>query len=113
MPVSAKRVLREHGFPSYPLPDVEEAIREEARESALSVELRSGWKVGGKPLEEEEMKITLTCGGPGLRLLADVDDGSASRPRLQYHDWGTGWTELILQGDQREALDWFLGLFSY
>lgn len=110
----AKACLREHGFPGDNLDCVREGIEESAREAALSVEVRSGWHVYGETLEIEEMKILLSTGGPALQILCSIDEGQPSRPRLQHQDWGKPWTDmLILDQEEREALDWFVNLFSF
>lgn len=63
-------------------------------QSVLSVEVRSGWYDAGTiPDAPEEFKILLTTGGPGLRIIGDLDGGMPSSARLEHQDWGTPWTE--------------------
>jgi len=42
--------------------------REKAQESALSVEVRSGWNAPGSEMEAEEFVVLLSTGGPALRI---------------------------------------------
>ena len=67
-------------------------------ESALSIEVRSGWTAPGDPLEAEEFQIVLTMGGPALRIVGELMQGQVSMCSpdslgLEYRDWGTGWAQ--------------------
>jgi hypothetical protein len=108
----AKACLREHGFPDSP-GRIRERIEQAARETALSVEVRSGWHTYGELLnaEIEEMRILLSYGGPSLQILCSVEDGEPCRPRMQHQCWGTPWTEIFPSESEREALEWFVSLF--
>lgn len=70
-------------------------VRERIEEGPLSVQVRGGWhSPGAEPEPPEEFEILLSTGGPALRIIGDLDDhGYPERPRLQYQDWGTPWTE--------------------
>ncbi len=72
-------------------------VRERIEEGPLSVQVRSGWYSPGMSSDDakpEEFEILLSTGGPALRIVGDLDEyGQPSRPRLQYQDWGTSWTE--------------------
>jgi hypothetical protein len=94
--------------------DVEE-VEEEARQQVLSVEVRTGWHDPSEPPSQpEEGCLTLTTGGPALRLLVDLDcDAEPLECRLQHQDWGTPWTDLPLSEADTEALCWFAALFYY
>ena len=75
-----------------------EAARERITESALSVEVRSGWYSPGCPDDDrkapEEGCILLSTGGPALRILVDLDEyGFPTDTTMEYQDWGTPWTE--------------------
>jgi len=70
-----------------------EDVRERIQESALSVQVRSGWYTPGETPKAEEFEILLTTGGPALRIVGELDDyGQANNARLEYQDWGTPWT---------------------
>jgi len=78
----------------------EDAAREAIENSALSVEVRDGWRVPGS---RESMDLTddpaegcilLCTGGPAVRLIFDLEGGSASEVSVEYQDWGTPWTPL-------------------
>lgn len=71
----------------------EDEARERIEQDALSVEVRSDWQSVGETLEPTEFCILLATGGPAVRIVGDLDNGSPSRPRLQVQDWGTPWTE--------------------
>ena len=100
-------------------PEDPEEVAEEARESALAVEVRGGWYAPGSLLDADpvEFRITLTMGGPSLQIIGDIGaHGGASAPRLEYADWSTPWTRYTdareLDGiDLPAALYWFTGLF--
>jgi hypothetical protein len=71
----------------------DEEARERIEEDALSVEIRSGWQPLGETLEPAEFCITLTTGGPAVRIIGELSDGEPSRARLEVQDWFTPWTE--------------------
>lgn len=96
--------------------DVEQRIQE----SPLSVQVRGGWHNVGEEAEDEEFEILLTTGGPALRIIGDLGQYRApERPRLQYQDWGTPWTEYIIPFDdpqhdeKREAIQTFCEQFYF
>lgn len=74
--------------------------------SPLSVRVRGGWYAPGaedKGGEPEEFEILLTTGGPALRIVGDLDRGQPEKPRLQWQDWGTPWTDAGNISEQDEA----------
>lgn len=62
--------------------------RERIQEDPLSIEVRSGWDDVGSTLTPSEARIVLCAGGPHVEILCDIEDGSPSRPRILYRDWG-------------------------
>jgi len=63
-------------------------------ESALSVEVRSGWVTPGDPLEAEYFQILLTTGGPALRIMGELDEThQPDRAWLEHQGYGTGWSQ--------------------
>lgn len=87
------------------LSDFEDAdrAREQAEESALSVELSGTWTPGSTP-EADGYEILLSTGGPALRIVGKL--GGFSEPAsasLEYQDWGTPWTELC-SADENDLL---------
>ena len=97
-----------------------EDIEQEARESALSVEVRTGWRSPGHTdAEPEEFCITLSTGGPALAIFGELGaHGEPIGARLEFQNWGTRWTYYTdareLDGvSLPEALDWFAGLFWF
>lgn len=96
--------------------DVEERIQE----SPLSVQVRGGWHSVGETAVDEEFEILLSTGGPALRIIGELGEyNQPERPRLQYQDWGTPWTEYIIPFDdpqhdeKREALERFCQTFYF
>jgi len=92
-----------------------EALEEEARAHALSLEVRSDWQSIGDNLEPTRGRLLISTGGPALQVLLDIDDSEGSDPRLQIADWGLNWTDYKPKGGQDawDALDWFASLFWY
>ena len=88
-----------------------DTVEDAASELALSVCVRSGWTAVGDAMEPEEFEILLTTGGPGCRIVGDLNGGEPCRAELQHQDWGTPWTRL--PGQQCDALNWFAGLFYF
>lgn len=84
----------------------EDEARERIQEDALEVQVRSGWHEPGHLADPEEFYILLCTGGPAVRIVGELDEHQQpSRPRLEYQDWGTPWTELVsMDRDEREAL---------
>jgi hypothetical protein len=78
-------------------------IRELIEESVLSVEVRAGWySPTGDQLDNrpEEFMILLTCGGPALRIVGELDDHcQPNNARLEWQDWGTPWTRFAIYDD--------------
>ena len=76
-----------------------DAALEAITESALSVEVRSGWYFPGSEIQDTaplEYKILLTTGGPALRIIGELDQyGEPETARLEWQDWGTPWTPLM------------------
>lgn len=91
-------------------------IADMVQECAMSVEVSSGWHQPGdlaaaKPIA---FRILVTTGGPGFRVIGDIGPyGQAAHVRAEHQDWGTPWTEVDLDEEEQEALNWFAGLFYY
>jgi hypothetical protein len=68
--------------------DSDEA-RENVRNDALSVEVRSGWVSATDAMTGEEFRIVLCTGGPHVEIFGELSNGTPSRAWLQYQDWGT------------------------
>ena len=88
--------------------------RERIQECPLSIQVRAGWHTPGENAEDEEFNILLSTGGPALRIVGDLDQhGQPERPRLQFQDWGTPWTDYGTDADQDEALEKFCAQFYF
>lgn len=94
--------------------DNADAARESAQESALSVEVRSGWNAPGSGMEAEEFMILLSTGGPALRIRGELGEhAEPSRAWLEYQDWGTPWTEYNGQNYSASEVLEFCGVFYF
>lgn len=94
----------------------EEEARERIQEDPLSVQVRSGWySLGDSDADKDpaEFEILLCTGGPAVRIVGDLDRGSPDRPRIEYQDWGTPWTEYFPEPDEREALQTYCEQFYF
>jgi hypothetical protein len=67
------------------------------QEDPLSLEYRSGWISAGEwnaeNMQPEEFNLLLSTGGPAVRIIGEIQNGEAHRPRLQAQDWFTSWTD--------------------
>ena len=76
--------------------DAEHAIHE----SALSVQVRSGWHVPSEVLrfEAAEYEILLCTGGPAVRIVGELNqDGEPVTATLEHQHWFTPWTRVDLR----------------
>jgi hypothetical protein len=107
-----KALLHEHKYNWDNSDEVAEAIEEQMRESALSVDVRSYWQSPGQHLEPFEFQVLLSTGGPALRLTGELDEHCEPvRVFMQHQDWDTPWTQCF--DVDHEALMWFVGLFWF
>lgn len=68
--------------------------RQAIEESALSVEVRSGWYTPGGDSTPEEFCILLSTGGPACRIRGELDHYMQPRRAwIEYQDWFTPWIE--------------------
>jgi hypothetical protein len=108
----AKACLRFYCYDGTNRDVVADEIEESCQESALAVDVRSGWGTPGQ-LKPEEFQILLSTGGPALRIIGDLEDQSPAHPRLQHQDWGTPWIDCRRRELDYEALEWFCSLFYF
>lgn len=112
----AKQVLKGHGYDGTNYDHVAEGIEEAMRVTALSVEIRSGWREpgDGDSMDPDEFRILLTTGGPALRIMGELNHGDVWRCWLERQDWGTPWVQHFNRSAERAtALRWFASLFYY
>lgn len=67
----------------------EDDARERIMGDALSVEVRSDWESSASEFTASEFRIVLCTGGPHVEIVGELDNGSPSRVRVIYKDWGT------------------------
>lgn len=90
-------------------------LTQRVMESALSVDVRSGWTPASDvPLQAEEFQILLSTGGPAMRIIGDINRGSADGAKMEFQDWGTPWTLFCGEDEDYDAaLDWFVSCFYF
>lgn len=94
--------------------EAEDNALQRIQESPLSVEVRNGWRVPYSESEPEEYKILLTTGGPALRITGELGDSNEPiTAALEYQDWGTPWTELVVEPADYETLMAFVRCFYF
>lgn len=97
----------------------DETAREDAEnrihEDPLSVEVRSGWYIpGSEDRKPEEFNILLCWGGPSCRIIGELSEhGQPEKPRLEYQDWFTAWTDYPLTEDEEAALQTYCQQFYF
>lgn len=91
----------------------EDDARERIQEDPLSLEFRSDWVSPKDEMTPAEFCLLLTTGGPAVRIIGEIEDGEASRARLEVQDWGTPWTEHLLTGDDMATLMAYVGVFYF
>ena len=91
-----------------------EQTRESILNSALSVQVRSGWTSLNESFEPQEFNILLSWGGPSLRIIGDLNEyKEPENPVLQFQDWFTKWEDLKINSQQYKALVWYCSQFYF
>ena len=93
---------------------LQEWIADSIRDSALSVEVRTGWyQVGVDDGEPEEFRIVFSTGGPHMELRGKLAAlGNFSYMQLLVMQWGEPLHE-IAQGINVEVLEFVAGQFYF
>lgn len=87
--------------------DEREQARQTIEEDPLSVEVRSEWH---SPWARDsggisEFKILLCWGGPAVQIIGELDDyNQPCEAKLQFQDWGIGWTDYFPEDEDAEEL---------
>ncbi len=84
----------------------EERALEEIHEDALSVLVRSDWEDSPEKFKAAEYEILLCTGGPAVRIIGDLDEGSPTSARLQHQDWFTAFWLVLPLRSLRTLQDW-------
>lgn len=83
-----------------------EKARTEIEEDALEVAVRSGWySPGGEFASPDQFKLLLATGGPAVRIVGELWEGSPSSCKLQVQNWFTPWTDYT-QADEEVLLEY-------
>jgi hypothetical protein len=91
-----------------------EKVLEAIQNDPLSVEVRSGWHSVGSTFPPDEFCILLCWGGPACRIVGYLNEhAQPEKPRLEYQDWGTEWTEYELTEEEQNALQTYCEQFYY
>jgi hypothetical protein len=71
--------------------------------SALSVQVRSGWRSVGEGNDDpQEFNILIATGGPAARIVGGLNEHcEPETAKLQYQDWFLPWTDV--PADEAEA----------
>lgn len=88
--------------------DDEEAVstaRSEIEEDALEVSVCSWYSPGSEAGPPTQFKILLSTGGPAVRIIGELEEGSPSSCRLQIQGWFTPWTDYT-QADEEVLLEY-------
>jgi len=94
-------------------------IEEQAREEALSVEVRSqSWQSPGtEEFKPDQGRLLLSWGGPACQIIFDLDEHGQpvnnGELGIQHQDWFKPWEYLQTNEEEEAALEWFTGLFWY
>ncbi|MGB5217886.1 MAG: hypothetical protein WBN66_06270 [Smithella sp.] len=92
----------------------EYSAQETIQNDPLSVEVRNGWHSVGSTNPPDEFCILLCWGGPACRIIGDLDEhAQPEKPRLEYQDWGTNWTEYPLTEEEEAALQTYCEQFYF
>lgn len=95
----------------------EEPAIDRIHEHPLEVSVRSGWHQPGQPhinLSAAEYLILLCTGGPAVRIIGELDEHkSPITARIEHQDWGTPWTNYMLDSDETEAVLEYASVFFY
>lgn len=87
--------------------DREDAERR-IQEDPLSLEFRTAWTTADNWKAENmtpgEYCLLLTTGGPAVRIIGEIDGDTAETARLEVQDWGTPWTEHMLDSSEDDEL---------
>ena len=91
-----------------------EQTKESILNSALSIQVRSGWTSLNESFQPQEFNILLSWGGPALRIIGDLNEyKEPENPVLQFQDWFTRWEDLKINSQQYDALVWYCCQFYF
>lgn len=92
----------------------EEETTAKILDSALSVEVSSGWVEPDVELEPTKYRILLCTGGPAVRIVGEFNHyREPVTAKLEYQDWSTPWTEYPTNRKEDEALLQYAQEFYY
>lgn len=99
------------------LSDCQDVAMDYIRDSALSVEVRSGWHTAcDQQLEPAEFRIVFSTGGPHLELRGDITEyGDATKTKMIASDWAERCT-IMHTGEKEidtEVIDWVASCFYF
>lgn len=91
-----------------------EDAEQDIRDSALSVELRSGWVQSADDMFAEEYLVLLGWGGPAFRITGSLNKHNEPETAVpQWQDWGIPWTDVDLEPEEEELVLVFLSCFCF
>lgn len=89
---------------------------ETIQQDALSVEVRSGWRLVGSQESPsyDEYKILLCTGGPAVQIIGMLNEfGTPGTAHIEHQDWGTPWTELRLTAKEEKTVLEYASCFYF
>jgi len=85
--------------------NVQDKAQEDIQDDPLSIEIRSSWETDPSNMEPTEFKILLCTGGPACQIRGELDEYKQPyRAWVEYQDWGTRWTMLIMNKAENDDL---------
>lgn len=111
---SIKEMMEEYNNTKDSL-DFGSPARDRIFEDALSVEVRSDWRVVGREDEGPiEYRILLCTGGPAVQVVGELNEHSVpTSAKLQCQDWFIPWTNVALSEEESAILLEYARMFYY
>lgn len=92
----------------------QDAVREAMHNNALSCETRTDWSSNPEDNEPAEFRILICFGGPTVEIQGELGEyGEPSSAWIQYQDWGTPMTRLLISPDDEESLLTYCSVFYF
>ena len=88
-------------------------------ESALDVQVRSGWVdpggvISSVRMEAQEYRILLSWGDPAVRIVGSLNFSSEPvTATLEHQNWGTPWTDAPIKREDEETLLTYANQFYF
>lgn len=86
----------------------EDRARGAIEEGHYGVQVRTGWYTPGSgDATPEEYMVVLGGGGPAMRIIGDLDNGTPTSAHYEFQDWFKPWTRVDLTHEEEQViLEW-------